>query len=56
MISIDSLLVIPLNVDFIKKFPIEEDQTEQKIFIINLKQVFDPNHFKCEVYKKNFPT
>ena len=33
-------------------FPIEEDQTEQKIFIVNLKQLFDRNHFKCEFYKK----
>ena len=47
LIFIDSSLVITLNVDFILKT--EEDQTEQKLFIINhLKQVFDCNHFKCE--------
>ena len=33
-----------------KNFPIEEDQTEQKFLIINLEQVFDQNHFKCEFY------
>ena len=36
-----------------KNFPIEEDQTEQKFLIINLEQVFDQNHFKCEFYKKS---
>ena len=40
--------------DLIKNFPIKEDQTEQNFFIINLKQVFVRNHFKCEFYKKNF--
>ena len=44
--------VITLNVDFVKKNPIEEDQTEQK-FLINLEQVFDQNHFKCGFYKKS---
>ena len=37
----------------LKNFPIEEDQTEQKFLIINLEQVFDQNHFKCEFYKKS---
>ena len=36
-----------------KNFPIEEDQTEQKFLIINLEQVFDQHHFKCEFYKKS---
>ena len=36
------------------KIPIEENQTEQKFLIINLEQVFDQNHFKCEFYK-NLP-
>ena len=44
--------MITLNVDFIKKIPIEEDQTEQTFVITNLEQVFDQNHFKCEFYKK----
>ena len=35
-----------------KKFPIQEDQTEPKFLLINLEQVFDQNHFKCEFYKK----
>ena len=43
--------MIALNVDFILKIPIEENQTEQKFLIINLEQVFDQNHFKCEFYK-----
>ena len=46
-------LSITLNVNFIKNFPIEEDQTEQKFLIINLEQVFDQNHFKCEFCKKS---
>ena len=43
--------MIALNVDFILKIPIEEDQTGQKFLIINLEQVFDQNNFKCEFYK-----
>ena len=35
----------------LKNFPIEEDQTEQKFFIIDLNQLFDCNNFKCEFYK-----
>ena len=31
--------MITLNVDFVKKNPIEEDHTEQKFLIINLEQV-----------------
>ena len=46
--------MITLNVDFIKTFPIEEDQTEQKFLIVSLEQVFDKNHFKSEFYIK-FP-
>ena len=52
LIFIDSLLVIPSNVSFLKSFPVEEDQTEQKIFIINLKQFLDRNHFKCDFFLK----
>ena len=33
LIFINFLLVIPLTVDFIKKFPTEEDQTEQKFLL-----------------------
>ena len=43
--------MITLHVDFIKKIPTEKDQTKQKFLIINLKQVFDQNHFKSECYK-----
>ena len=45
--------MITLNVDSVKKNPIEEDQTEQKFLIINLERVFDQNHFKCGFYKKS---
>ena len=45
--------MITLNVDFVKKIPIEEDQTEQKFLIINLEHVFDQNHFKCGFYEKS---
>ena len=39
--------------DFIKRFPVEKDQTERKFVIVNLEQVFDQNHFKCEFYKNH---
>ena len=44
--------MITLKVDFIKKIPVEKDQTEQRFLIINLQQAFDQNHFKCEFYLK----
>ena len=47
LIFINSVcLSIILNVNFIKNFPIEEDQTEQKFLIINLEQVFLSKSFQ----------
>ena len=37
---------------FFLKIPIVEDQTKQKLFSINLKQVYDRNYFKFEFFKK----
>ena len=53
-ILIDSLLVIILNVDLYLKNSLSKKIKLNNFFIINPKQMFDHNNFKCEFYRTYF--